>query len=364
MAFFFSGPLLIAYGAGPSTTAPGLGIIERMYSLSFVVAMFFAPYGFLSIKEILSGLFSKKIYSFILLSYFFIVPIFQLFYNYPKTDLSRTDIGNTLASNILNSLPKKSALFLYGDTTTFNIWYLYYVLGVRNDIDLINPQGVGGNQYLDEEINAYYKKYPKTGLKEIVGKTLDEIRKKRKVFATYEISFLPKNTVLVPKGLVFEIMDKKDIVKKEEYLAGVEKIIKKIKIKRRADLLLSEQNFTAAEIPSIYSNGLVRTADFLDFHYKDPRKSEHYYRRALWIDDKNPQAYSGLGVSLFKGYGDCASSIENLKKAIELYPIAKIYYLQVYTLYKKCNAKNEIIQRFKSDYKSLFKENIDILLRP
>ncbi|OGK33168.1 hypothetical protein A3F58_00745 [Candidatus Roizmanbacteria bacterium RIFCSPHIGHO2_12_FULL_37_9b] len=372
-AYFLSGPFLVFYGAGPSTTAPGLGVIERMYSLSFVVAMFFAPYGFLLIKEILNGffsryssapIFSKKVYTFILLSYFFIVPIFQLIYNYPKADLSKTKVGNTLASNILNSLPKKSVLFVSGDTTTFNVWYLYYVLGVRGDIDIINPPGVGGNKYLDEEINIFYKKNPKSALNDVIPKTIDKIREKRKIFTTYQIDPMPKNTVLVPKGLVFEVMDKKEIPEKADYLTEVEKIIKKIKIKRRLDLTLAEQNFTAAEIPSIYSNALVRTGDFLDDFYKDSRKSEHYYRRALWIDDTNPQAYSGLALSLFKGYGDCGWSIDSLKKAIELYPIWKRYYLQLYTLYNKCEAGKKTIQKFKDDYEDLFNEDIETLTRP
>ena len=373
LAYIFTGPLLISYGAGPSTTAPGFGVIERMYSLSFVVVMFLAPYGFLYLKEILSKFFpryssatvySKKIYVYILLSYFFIIPIFQLVYNYPKTDLSKTKVGNTLASNILNSLPKKSVLFVSGDTTTFNVWYLYYVLGIRNDVDIINPPGVGGNRYLDEEINAYYKKNPKTSLKDIIPKTIDKIREKRKMFTIKQIDPMPKNTVLLPKGLVYEIINEKDRQEKDKYLKEIEKIIKKIKIKRRSDLTLAEQNFTAAEIPSIYSNAHVRTGDFLDSYYQDAKKAEHYYRRALWVDDTNSQAYSGLALSQFKGYADCTQSLENMKKAIELYPIWKMYYLRLYTLYDKCGVDIKIRQKFKAEYKNLFNEEIDILLRP
>ena len=121
----------------------------------------------------------------------------------------------------------------------------------------------------------------------------------------------------------------------------MESVWRSLQIKRRENLEPDEDNFIAPEIPLIYSNGLVRIADFLDTEYGDPKTAEHYYRRALWIDDTNPQAYSGLAISLFKGYNDCPGAIQNIKEAISIYPIWKKYYVQLYYFYKNCKADKE-----------------------
>ena len=364
LAFLFSGILSIFYTAATISVAAAWGILERYYTLSTVVLMFVVPYGFVLIRDFLNSKFSKPIYSYLLIGYFLIIPILLLKYNFPKTDLSKTKIGNNLARNVFSQVPKNSVLFVTGDNTTFSIWYLYYVLKERQDIDIINPPGVGNNLYLDKEINDFYKKHPDTQLKDVIAKTFDVIRKKRRMFTTYEINPMPKGTILIPKGLVFEIINTEDFPNEEDYLASMEKNWSKVKVQRRETLALAEQNFIASEIPFIYSMGLVRVGNFLNDRYNKPKKAEYYYRRALWIDDSNPQAYSGLALSQFKGYADCSQSIENMKKAITLYPIWKMYYLRLYTLYDKCGVDIKIRQKFKAEYKNLFREEIDVLLRP
>ena len=364
LAFLFSGILSIFYSAATISVAAAWGILERYYTLSTVVLMFVVPYGFILIRDFLNSKFSKPIYSYMLIGYFLIIPALLLKYNFPKTDLSKTKIGNTLARNVFSQLPKNSALFVTGDNTTFSIWYLYYVLKERQDIDIINPPGVGNNLYLDKEINDFYQKHPKTQLKDVISNTFAVIRKKRQMFTTYEINPMPKGTILIPHGLVFEIINTKEFPNEEDYLARIEEKWSKVKVQRRKTLALAEQNFIAPEIPFIYSMGLVRIADFLNDKYNDPKKAEYYYRRALWIDDSNPQAYSGLALSQYKGYTDCLQSLKNMKKAIELYPIWKMYYLRLYTLYDKCGVDQKIKQKFKAEYKNLFREEIDILLRP
>ena len=294
-----------------------------------------------------------------LISYFLIIPLLMLKYNFPRTDLSKTKIGNTLARNVLSSLPENSVLFVTGDNTTFSIWYIYYVLKERQDIDIINPPGVGNNLYLDKEINDYFKKNPKTQTKDIIANTFDEIRKKRRVFTNYEIKPMPKNTILVAKGLVFEIMTKQNVASEEKYLEGVEKNWRKIKIQRRETLNPAEQNFIAPEIPFIYSNSLVHIGDFLDSHYRNPQKAESYYRRALWIDDTNPQAYSGLAISLYKSDKDCRQSLENIKQAISIYPIWKNYYIQQYYFAKNCGVSSDELGKLKQEYKILFQQDIE-----
>ena len=52
----------------------------------------------------------------------------------------------------------------------------------------------------------------------MIAKTFDVIRKKRRMFTTYEINPMPKGTILIPKGLVFEIINTEDFPNEEDLL--------------------------------------------------------------------------------------------------------------------------------------------------
>ncbi|MBI4009476.1 DUF2723 domain-containing protein, partial [Candidatus Roizmanbacteria bacterium] len=268
VASLLTGPLFIFYSAYVATSSASLGILERFYTLSAVTFMFFVPFGFIIIKNFLNKKLSSPIFSYIELSYFFIVPIFLYKFNFPKTDLSKTQIGNELALDVFSTLPKNSVFFATGDTITFNTWYLRYVLKERADIEIINPPGVGNNIYLDKEINEYYKKNPKVSLRDIVSKTFEVIRSKKPIFTTQQIPNVSKDALLMPKGLIFELVDKKNLPSEEDYLKNIEDNLKRLHIKRRDRLNISELNFITPEIPLIYSNAFVRVGDFLIAQYK------------------------------------------------------------------------------------------------
>jgi hypothetical protein len=357
--FLLSGPFFIFYAAPTISTTAAWGIIERMYTFSLTVFAFFIPFGFLFIKESIDKRFPKKIYGSAILIYFIIVPIFMLFYNFPKTDLSRTDIGNNLAYDMLSAVPADALLFSDGDTTTFNLWYIHHVLGARPDVGIINPAGVGGTNVLDDLITEYKKKHPKTKLSELLVRSLSEERQQRKIYGTYRFPYQPDGTTQVPRGLVYELVDNKDIPEKERYIATVEADLKKLHIARRETLSLRDSNLITAEIPLIYSNSLVRIGDFMTSQYKDYDMAEHYYRRALWIDPENPAGYAGLALSQFKARKDCKNAVSNMKEAIALYPVWKAYHLQLYMLHRQCNADKRTIDSFRSKYRSDFKSDVE-----
>lgn len=358
LAFLFTGPFFVFYATTFITSTTGFGIIERFYTTSTVVFMFFVPFGFVLLKNFLDKRLSKKIFSFILLSYFLIVPFFLIKENFPKTDLSKTQIGNNLANDILNQLPRNSVLFVSGDTKTFNIWYNHYVLKKRIDVGLVNPPGVGGNSYLEKKINSFYAKSPKTKLSLVFNNTLEDIRRKQRVFATYKIDSLREDTILIPKGLIYEFVYKKDIPNFNTYIDDVEKNIRDYHRPRLETLDLSERNLITEEIPLIYSNALVQIGDFVDSHYKNPAKAEHYYRRALWMNDQNPAAYAGLALSQFKAYNDCHDSLENMRTAISYYNIWKIYYSQLYILSQRCQLSEKVLSQQEKEYKKIFNADI------
>ncbi|OGK11885.1 hypothetical protein A2954_05895 [Candidatus Roizmanbacteria bacterium RIFCSPLOWO2_01_FULL_37_12] len=357
-SFVFAGPFFIFYGANVITTTAAWGVNERFYLLASEVFIFFVPYGFKLLKDFIDKRVSNKLLTFVLLAYFLIVPFFLLKYNYPRTDLSKTQIGNNLALDILSFLPKNSVLFVSGDTTSFNLWYVRYALGIRPDVEIVNPGGVGGNIYLDQEINNYYQKYPKTKLTEVIHKTIEKLREKKEIYATYDLKIKIKDSTFVPKGLVYKLTSNNEIQTKEEYLYEVKSQWKKLHLARRETLKLSEQNLVTPEIPLIYSNGLIRVGDYLISKFNDPAESEHYYRRAQWIDPDNPGASAGLGLSLFKAYNDCRESVRQMKQAISIYKIWKLYYLQLYILYDRCGYADQTKNELADLYQNTFNENL------
>lgn len=358
-AFVLSGPFFIFYAAPPIATTAGWGIIERMYTFSSVTFIFFVPFGFLLIKDFFAKRFPKKVYGTAVLLYFLIIPLFMVYYNFPKADLSKTTIGNNLALDIVTPLPKNALLFMEGDTTTFNLWYVHHVLKTRQDIGIINPPGVGGWNYLDERVNEYKKSHPTVQNQNILYLTLEELRKTRPIYGTQKFGHQPKDTLLIPWGMTYQLINQEDIPTKEVYIDKVEDKLQTMHIVRRETLQLRDSNMITSEIPLIYSNALVRIGDFMTLQYKDYAKSEHYYRRALWIDNENPAAYAGLGLSQYKAYKDCTNAIANMKNAIDQYRVWKAYYFQLFLLYKACNTDTKTVNEFKMQYNMEMNSNFD-----
>ena len=78
-AFLLSGPIFIFYIMPAIVDADALGVIERLYTQSFVIFLFFLPYGFLLIQSLIKRFIPKKINAAIFLAVFLIVPI-QMFF--------------------------------------------------------------------------------------------------------------------------------------------------------------------------------------------------------------------------------------------------------------------------------------------
>lgn len=364
IAYIISGPFFVYYAATLITTTTALGIIERFYVMSTIVFMFFVPFGFLFLKQFIENKFSKKIYSYFSIGYFIIVPLLLIQYNFPKTDLSNSTFGIQLSKDIFSYIPNRGILYISGDTTTFNTWYVHYVLQERPDIGLINPAGVGGNKFLTDEINKFHENNKKIRLPDILHMTMEELRKERTVFATYEMDYEPPDSLLVPRGMVFELVKKNDIPKEKEYIEKVDKSLKKLHITTKDKLLPNQRNLVAAEIPMIYSNAHVRIGDFMTTYYKNTKVAQKYYKKAIEIDYENPSGYAGLGLSMYKADQNCKGAIDNMEKAISYYPIWKTYYSQLYVLHNKCKSDKKTLNAFKTHYESTFNKSIEKDLLP
>ena len=351
LAFLFSGPFFVFYGTRFVANTSEFGVIERFYVLSSVVFLLFLPYGLSMTRRFFDAmftrLFSKSVaYSGLCIAILFAIPLILLKDNFAKTDLSKTQIGNNFALDILTPLPQNSVIFPHTDTITFNIWYAHYVLGIRGDVEIVNIPGAGGHSYQKYKIKG--NSTPSKGI-------LLEFKEGVPVFFTYETSF-GSDEILIPRGLIFELIYKKDIPAKEIYIKDIEKTLRSLNIPRKRTLAPSEQNLITPEITTFYSNALIHIGNFVHFYYQDPKSALIYYQEASLIDHENYAAYANLAVSQYKAF-DCTNSLKNIQNALTYYPISKGYYAIWYIIQKRCD--KQLADAIKSEYRSRFHGDIE-----
>lgn len=359
VGLFLTGPFFIFYAAPVALQEALIGMIERFYVFSSIIFMLIVIYGFFGLKIIIDKYLPKKIYSQTILLYFLIIPAFMFNYNNPKIDLSKSNIGNNLARDFLTSLPKNSVIFVSGDNVTFNIWYMRYVLGFRRDVEIIDSTGSGNNQYFEKEVNKYIKNNPKQKGKNIIIGTIEDIKKKRRIFNPPSEYYDNNRLILIPIGLSSELIYIKDLPPKENYNNEIKYIFKSMKIPERNSLEPFNNNLLTMEIPMIYSEALIQTGRFFNFVYNDPDKAEYYFKEALRIDPEFHHVYVNLGLNHYTKYRDCKYAIDNTNKAIELYPVRKDYFFVLNMLYNKCNLSKDKREKLKKEYKNRFNKNID-----
>ena len=284
----------------------------------------------------------------------------MLFYNFEKNDLSETNIGNNLGYDILSSLPPNAVISLHGDSNAFNTWYVHYVLKVRPDVVIINNKRAGNDYFQQKIYEEFLKKNPnsKLSVEEVLIKKLSSIIKKRPFFVTYFLQHNDPNLILIPRGIYYEIIEKKNIPEKDDYLISVEKNIRKLHIPRRETLPLSEQNLITPDITKTYSNGFINIGTFLNEYYRDSKLAKKFFQNAIYIDNLSPSAYTKLGVIQLTQDRDCNSSLKNIKKSIELYTIYEPFYITLRWAYANCNVSESEVNELRARYHSLFRKTL------
>lgn len=361
LAFFISGPLFIYYIVPVIKDVDTLGVIERLYTQSFLIFIFFLPYGFLFIHNLIKKLLPRKFNPAVFLLVFLIVPMQMFFYNFGKNDLSKTQIGNNLGYDLLATLPPNAIILFHGDSNTFNSWYVHYVLDFRPDVTIINNKGAGNDYFQQELYEDFLKRNPTSKLtrEDVLREELSNIIKKRPFFTTFILEHSDPNLTLIPRGIYYEVIDKKNIPEKKEYLASVQKNILKLHVPRRETLRLSEQNLITPDITKSYSNGFSSVGTFLSDYYHDSRAAKSFFQKAIYTDNRNPSAYVKLGVTQLILDKDCESSIKNIRRGIEIYPIHEPFYIALKRVYVKCRASENEVNELKSRYHLLFKKTLE-----
>lgn len=332
--FIISGPLFIYVIFPPINDPEQFRVLERFYTHSFIVVLFLLPFGLHYILRAIQKLTRPALAKLFLLPVF-IIPFVLFLQNFPRTNLSKTQIGNNLGQDILNQLPPNAAIFLKTDTVIFNTWYVHFVLGKREDIVLNVPR---------ENKDVF--------LQEI-------FKKKRPIFFTHKEIIEHPQFVLIPDGLLLSLIQKDKMPSKEEFIRRINNQIGLINAPKRGSLTPPERNLLTPTITKFYSVALSRIGNFINLTYDDPEESIPFYERAIEIDHEDSLGYAGLGYAYFQHSRNCRLSKEMLKQAISLNPFYPSYYKQLYQMLKECNAKDEEFKAIKSKYKSLFKKDIE-----
>lgn len=360
ISFLLTGPVFNFYAGFPLFNTFIIGTSERFYILSQIILALFLPYGFLSVFDLLKAFFSKKLYAQIIMLAFLIIPVLLLKYNFPKTDLSHTHLGDNFGRDYLDFLPSDAILFLTGDTTVFNTWYVHYVLGVRDDVEIVQMGGVANDEFMKKARREYMEKNKKEKdfAKILFGSMLD-LNKTRPVFLSSPLTPPFSNVKLVPWGLVLKPTFDNNMPEKQTYLKSVKLMWNDIDPPKREKLTIPERNAALSDIPTYYANALVRTGNFVYEEYKDGKEALFFYEKARVVDPNFSKAYAGAAVVQYDTLGRCTDAETNLKIATRLNPVEKNYYLLLYLVYKNCYKDEPRLNKFKSEFRNTFKRDIE-----
>lgn len=339
----FSGPFFIAYSGFPIADNFVLGISERFYLLSSIVLLIFLPFGLDLIYAFLQNVLSKKIYSKIIISIFVLIPVLMLVVNFPKTALSKTTMGTEFAKDYFKNLPPNSLLFLTGDTRSFNSWYIHYVLGYRNDVDIVQIGGFGiKDKYFD---SLSQKIQEETGFdgNELFLNALLRASEEKKIYSMIDIPIPKSDFVWLQTGMSLELFKKKNIPDEKEYSRLVEKNFKNINILYEDNLTPVERNLVLKSNLMYYAGAVNNIGSTYLSAYNDKKLASLYFNKAVLIYPEYSESYKNLAI-LYTIEGQCAKAEENIKKAISLYPVEIKYYLIWNGVARQCFKKEEKVQ--------------------
>ncbi len=351
------GPVFILYAAFPITNNFVLATVERFYLMSEVMIATLFPWGLLLLYTFFVKVFSKKIYAIILLSVFILIPILQFAKNYQRTNLSQLSIGNEFGTNFLRNLPNGSLLVAEGDTKSFNTWYVRFVKKIRPDIELVEIGNFAiRNDYFTPLFEKSKKEYKKDDLYAFF-RTIEKISKTRPVFATTQIKLNNTDFVWLPRGIGYQLIERKNFPSIEDYRKMFPSDFADIDIPERAKLLPHERNLTTSDIPTYYADSFVKIGDVFFNEYADFSAAAKYYKYATVIDPEFSKGYAGKS-RVESQYGNCSDADKDMKKAIDLYPIEKSYYYFWYFNAVNCYKDPKKIDVVSQYYKRIFNEDI------
>lgn len=133
-------------------------LLESFHTPGYVVFSIFASLGVSFFSSSIGKLIKKVELLFIVIAFASIS--YLLYFNYSKNDWSDYHIARDYGKNVLKSCERKSALFTWGDSGAFPLWYLQKVEKYRDDVILLHTPHLDAYWYWNEKdkINLIEKK--------------------------------------------------------------------------------------------------------------------------------------------------------------------------------------------------------------
>ncbi len=355
LAFLLTGPIFNFYAGFPLVNAFIVGVAERFNLLSSIFLLFSASFGLFFINETLQKIFSKKLYASIIMLAFLIIPIMLFYYNGQKTNLSHSELGTNMGKDYLTSLPKDTVLFASGDSTLFNVWYVYYVLGVRPDVEVVELGGLANSSFMDKAVDEIVKKNIILSEQDSqAANAILYISQTRPVYFTGQFEFKDKNIVLVPLGLSLQAMNVKEVPSKKVYLERSQEAWENISLPFESTLSVADTNPTSLNTVRLYAEALTRIGFFLSQQYGDSMLALEYFNSALMVYPNASKAFAGRGTIKFETLKQCREGEEDLKKAVSINPVEKNYYVLLDILYRNCYKDSSRQKAFREEFKFKF----------
>ena len=362
LSFLLAGPFFIVYAGFPLVSSFVLGASERFYLLSEVLLLIFLPLGFESIYLFLQKTFSKKIYAKIILGVFILIPILLVKVNFQKTNLSQTRMGTNFAADYLKNLPKGAILLLSGDTRSFNTWYVYYVLHIRNDVHILQIGNFGiSDSYYDSVAKKLAQQSGLSGSNLFLNSVL-KIAETKKVYSMQAFRVPPQNYEWVQTGFSYQLFKKDEVPTESEYKKMLSQNLENLSIPHTSSLLPSERSLILSSIPPYYAGAMSSIGNTFVDKYNDLRAAKVFYDSAVLIDPTESSAYYGL-TKIFMSQQKCEDAQDNAKKAVIYAPYTNLNYQLWYENSKKCNESLSLIKYIASVYKDKFGQDIDVAIK-
>lgn len=206
--FVFTGPFFQVYSGFPSFSWFSLATAERFYLLPYPVFFIWFSLGLLAIVNWIRkisfpylSLQMKKILPILTFFLLLLYPLFLLWTNFPKNNLRNFYEFDRLAKNILDSCPKNSLYFPFGDMEVFSTSYAYFVQGLRHDLSVFNmyvPLAI----YSYDQDNCLQIKYKEKGQsgRDFWLQVRSQIVKKDQVVCSSENLFIDQTFREFPNG--------------------------------------------------------------------------------------------------------------------------------------------------------------------
>ena len=355
-AFILTGPTFLVYAGFPLTSAFILGTYERFVVLPLALFLIPLSVGLQVSVSFLARFLPKRHYEAIFISVFFLIPLMLCLYNFPKTNLSNFFLGNTYAIDYIATLPKNAILLITGDTQTFNLWYVHYVLHIRPDVLVYN---LGATPIQDSIISPRLQGIPESKRADYLVSILENLQHTYPVFSNVKMQ--PKKgpkITWVPYGLSYQMLPETNLPTKDIFIHQTDNIWKTLHVPTKQQLQQDVfHNLSIAEIPTYYSDMLVSTGAFVYSSYKDADTALALYKKAQDIAPDNPRTYADRAVVLMGKMGKCQEIIADLSQAVSLDPYKEIPYFLLYNISQTCVKQKSTADVIAKEYTAIFKKD-------